>query len=98
MDRSSTKALADEIVARLRADAEPAAEADGLWSLCVCGSYARGDFVEHNSDLDLLLVGKPGAPMPPAGEALRERVEVILDGRRLHSHNPCQFDWLNVAD
>jgi len=96
MRTSSTRALTDELVERLRERAAPAAEADKLWSLCVCGSYARGDFMDHNSDLDLVLIGRPGAHDCPSGSSVRDLIAHMMGGRRLYSHNPHQFDWVTL--
>ena len=101
MRRQSMRALADELVSGLKQQL-PACLGDdgkGLWSVCVCGSYVRGDFMERNSDLDFHLVFEPGsdASSDPDGSdgflAVRKLVDGLLAGRKFVCHNPNQFDW-----
>ena len=94
---NGTKPLADELIRGLQENLPAAALSDGLWSVCVCGSYVRGDFMDCNSDLDFCLIGKPESGECPHGSSVRELVDVLLHGRSFHSHNPHQFDWITVS-
>jgi len=94
--------LADEIVAGLREGLGRALGADsGVWSVCVSGSYARGDFIEGNSDLDLNIVYEPGRSgafpvyddgAEPGRAAIQGLIGGILAERTFHSHSPHGLD------
>jgi hypothetical protein len=96
-----TKALAPEIVEGMRLGllALPGTTAV-VRSVCVCGSYVRGDFIDRNSDLDLLIVLSPhradtgGVPENEAVRDVQAMATRFLASRVLYSHNPRQFDWL----
>ena len=106
MPPSGTRELADELVAGMQSRLPDILKPDGsgLWSVCVCGSYVRGDFMDRNSDLDFCLIGQAGSDPTaihdpgacPGHQAARQLVVSLLRGRRLHSHNPHQFDWITV--
>ena len=105
MNDQNTKELADEIVGELirRLPQTLSPDGKGLWSVCLFGSYPRGDFADHNSDLDFHLILQPDSPNrsdPYETEgyaAVKDLADIVLDGRRLHSHNPNQFDWVVSA-
>ena len=76
-----------------------------MWSVCVCGSYVRGDFIDRNSDLDINIVlkptdteGNPDDAKSSAGcDAVKDLAVSLLKGRTLHSHNPEGLDWPVVS-
>ena len=102
MTDSSTRELADELVSGLKEQLPQLLDEDcrGLWSVCICGSYVRGDFMDSNSDLDFHVVFEPGSressePYESEGfSAVKGLVDHIVAGRKLFGHNPDQFDWL----
>lgn len=102
------KQLVDELVAGMR-ERLPAVldiDSNGIWSVCICGSYVRGDFVGGNSDVDFNIIFKPGranATFPiynandePGYTAILDLGDSILGGRKFHSHHPNQFDWVTL--
>jgi hypothetical protein len=97
MAESGTKILADELVQGLRKNLSHVALPSDLWSVCICGSYARGDFMDYNSDLDFVLIGAPHVNGNPDTSVVRKLANDILAGRRFHSHNPQQFDWVSIS-
>ncbi len=102
---TSMRALASELVLGLREQLPALLDQDngGLWSVCLCGSYARGDFMDRNSDLDFHLVFAPGCgPVgnpydSPGFLAVKGLVKKLLAGREFICHNPGQFDWVISA-
>jgi len=67
---------------------------DGIRSVCVCGSYARGDFMGGSSDLDFNVFLEDDTDSTTGQQAIRDLAASLLKGRTLQSHNPNQFDWL----
>ena len=105
MASESMRTLAEEVVSGLKRQL-PACLGDdgkGLWSVCVCGSYVRGDFMENNSDLDFHLVFGPGAGAssdaygPDGFGTVKTLADGLLAGRKFVCHNPHQFDWLTSS-
>ena len=98
------KALADEVILGLKQHL-PASLGDdgkGLRSVCVCGSYVRGDFMENNSDIDFNLVFESGidawGPYSSGGFlTVKKLADSLLAGHRFACHNPDQFDWVTSA-
>jgi len=99
------KKLADELVERLKKELPNVLEPDdmGIWSVCICGSYPRGDFIEGNSDLDFNIYFKPGrkgsfpthdASTEPGFKTIQELSNSILNGRPFYSHSPNGIDWI----
>ena len=96
------KALADELVLGLREQLPVLLGRDTreLWSVCICGSYARGDFMDKNSDLDFHVIFAPGssASSDPHDSqrllAVKGLLDDLLAGREFACHNPGRFDWL----
>ncbi len=101
------KALADEVVAGMGDQLPQALGLDGmgLWSVCLAGSYVRGDFIEGNSDLDFHIIFQPGSDERTIHDlntslgyaAVRALVTKLLRGRALRSHNPSGFDWVTTS-
>ena len=99
MDNRLMRELADELVEGMRQQLPRVLEHDdSIWSVSVIGSYARGDFIGGNSDLDLNIILKPTEPpsphydlnQEPGLKAIQDLVRSILNGRVLYSH---AFDW-----
>ena len=98
------KNLADEIVQGLEKRLSGLLKDNdkGIWSVCICGSYPRGDFIPYNSDLDICVIFKPGREAAfPIYDACNEKKlkaiqntpKEILNGRKFYSHHPSAIDW-----
>lgn len=98
------RAIADDIVASLPAALSRGLSGidHGIWSVFLCGSYVRGDFIPGNSDLDFVVVFLPGRgygefPRYEGGcdeglVAVHSILRVLLNGREFHGHHPNDFD------
>ena len=105
---TNSRQLADELIEGLRQGLPHTLGSDGMgvWSVCVMGSYARGDFIPNNSDLDFHLIfqsGPPDSPYPyvpcpePGNDAIIHLRDRILGGRKFISHHPFSFDWVTTS-
>ena len=105
----NTKELADELIESLRKKlpAILAPDGKGVKSVCVAGSYARGDFIPANSDIDFYIVYQPETVIDkipdysllkhgPAYDLIHGKVSDILGTRFFSSHCPDSFDWVPV--
>jgi len=95
----STKHLAREVVEGLKSELSGCyrSELRNIYSVCISGSYARGDFLDCNSDLDINVILKPGSGSQdindPGYPLVRSVVNNIIGGRPFPSHTPGGIDW-----
>jgi hypothetical protein len=65
--------------------------------VCVSGSYARGDFVDANSDLDVTVILSEGVTANPREcpgfLAVKAFAEETVDSRPFPAHTPGGIDW-----
>ncbi len=58
----NTKKIADDVITQLKSELPLLLGKTNkiIKSVCVAGSYVRGDFISHNSDIDFYIVYQPG--------------------------------------
>jgi len=110
-----TLGLAEEIVEGLtdRLSRRSGEELGSIFCVYVSGSYVRGDFTDHNSDLDLSVVFNPGFDglfrEDSCYRTIQSEVEGIIGARTFPSHGrdlphggvdwqPIRWDWLPTPD
>jgi len=95
----STKQLAQEVVEGLKSELpkQDSSELKNVYSVCISGSYARGDFLDCNSDLDINVIFKPGVGSQDRDDTgyllVQSVVNKIIGGRPFPSHAPGGIDW-----